>query len=180
MIAAGHSGHFVQFFSNDAEWVRSVARFVKDGITADCTCVVVATAEHRARIAAHMNSLGLNAAALLASYQYIELDAVAMMNSFVHGNRLDPQQFHKAFNTLVRQASSRGEPVCIYGEMVNLLVERNQAEMAIELEELWNELSRHHTFTLFCGYSDPALASVNHTRETFARICATHSHVIAS
>ena len=98
----------------------------------------------------------------------------------LRGDRLDRHQFHQAFNTLIRQVSSRGEPVCIYGEMVNLLVERQLPEAALELEELWNELSRHHTFTLYSGYSDPALASINHTRDSFARICAAHSHVIAS
>lgn len=180
MIAAGHPGHYVQFFSSDAEWVRRVARFVKDGVDAGCTCVVVATTEHRVGIAAHMSALGLDPVALVASYQYIELDAEALMSTFISANRLDRHQFHSGFNTLIRQASSRGEPVCIYGEMVNLLVERHLPDAALELEELWNELSRHHTFTLFCGYSDPALARINHTRDTFARICGVHSYVIPS
>jgi DNA polymerase III alpha subunit (gram-positive type) len=178
MIAARHSAHFVQFFATDVEWVNAVADFVKEGIETGCTCVVVATQERRSGIAARLQSHGIRVAEIIATYQYVELDAPTTLEGLMDGNHCDGHKFHQAFDTLMRQASSRGEPVRIYGEMVNLLVEQDLPEAAIQIEELCNELSRHHSFSMFCGYSADALANTDQARTAAAYICAVHSDVI--
>jgi hypothetical protein len=42
--------------------------------------------------------------------------------------------------------------VSIFGEMVALLCEADNAAGAIALEELWNELADRYSFSLFCAY----------------------------
>ncbi len=171
------TGHFVQIFENQNDHTNTVADRVSERIQAGSTCIVVATPEHRAGISARLQSLGVNLSEAIGRYQYIELDARTLLSSFMDGPHCDRSRFHQMFDTLVRQAGSRGEPIFAVGEMVNLLVEDGLTEAALELEELWNELSRQHHFTLFCCYCSHAVSRSAEPVRTIERILAVHSHV---
>src|SRR5688572_18132759 len=148
-----HTAHIVQFFDSDEEYVRAAGRYLREGFAAGETCIAVATAEHHRQLDAHLSEAGMNAGALSAEYRYIPLQAEHTLRTFFDARSgIDRQRFHSQFNQLMSQAAARGQPVRVFGEMVSLLAERGHSAAAIELEELWNELSRHHNFTLFCSY----------------------------
>lgn len=147
------STHIVQFFNSDEEYVSAAGAYLREGLEAGETCVAVATAEHRRQLDAYLLAAGLNPTALVAEYRYIPLQAERTLPMFFDPDTgIDRQRFHNQFNLLVSQAAARGQPVRLFGEMVSLLAEQGHAEEAIKLEELWNELSRHHSFHLFCFY----------------------------
>ena len=158
--AAGHSlapmnnsEHIVQFFRSDEEYVRAAGFFLREGLQAGETCVAVATAAHLQQLEMYLCDAGLDPDSLTAEYCYIPLHAELMLPTFFDArDGIDPERFHRQFNLLISQVSSRGQPVRIFGEMVSLLAEQGEPAAAIELEELWNELSRQHHFTLFCSY----------------------------
>jgi hypothetical protein len=152
-----------------------VSSFVRDSLEAGGTCIVVATGAHRAAIAARLTALGLDPAAFAAAYRYISVDAALTLQKFMLESGPDPQRFHQHLGLLLRQAAAGGRPVHVYGEMVGLLAERGQMSAVIRLEELWNELSRYHTFRLFCGYPEAPFAADERSR---AQVCATHGHVV--
>lgn len=168
-------GHFVQFFGSDDQQIDTVAWFVRETLIMDGTAIVLATPKHRASVGARLQALGLEVSAEIAAYRYIELDAHTMLGEFFDGEHCNRQQFHRVFDTLLRQAAARGKPVRIYGELVNLLAEQDHGEAVIELEELWNELSRQHSFTLFCGYSQAVLPQTLRMRKVLEHVCAMHS-----
>ncbi|HKE93686.1 MAG TPA: MEDS domain-containing protein, partial [Povalibacter sp.] len=141
------SGHLVQFFDNDREHIDAVAAFVQERIECGCTCIVVARPAIRSGVAARLETLGQDVTALAARYQYIELDGHDALAGFVEHGRCNRLKFHQMFDTLLRQAGSRGEPVCVYGEMGNLLMAQGLVAGAIECEELGNELCREHNLT---------------------------------
>lgn len=171
-----HSAHIVQFFSSDTEYVRAAGRYLCEGLTAGDTCVAVATAEHLQQIEVHLLEAGLNAGELSAEYRYIPLQAGPALQTFFNpSSGIDRPRFHRQFNQLLSQAAARGQPVRIFGEMVSLLVERGQPAAAIELEELWNELSRHHSFMLFCSYKVSPFTQNPRYRKLLHGI---HSHVV--
>ena len=63
--------------------------------------------------------------------------------------------------------------------MVDLLWQRGNADAAIRLEILWNQLASHYEFSLMCGYA------VGHfykeTRDPrCVEVCAQHSHVLSA
>jgi hypothetical protein len=169
------SGHFVQFFHSDDELVRVVSDYLRDGFRAGCTCIAVVKPGHREAIDAALIQLGLDPEALAAAYQYIPLDTHATLSAFMKGERPDRERFHSTLGLLLAQAASRGSPLRIYGEMVAVLAERKLPRAVIELEELWNELSRERAFTLLCGYPDSLLSD-----ELSHMICAVHSNVRAA
>ncbi|MDY6948579.1 MAG: MEDS domain-containing protein [Pseudomonadota bacterium] len=150
-----HSAHIVQFLSGDEAHVRAVGRFLCEGLVAGDTCVAVVSVKHLAQLEAALFDAGLNPGSLSAEYRYIPLLAEDTLQTFFDARTgIDQQRFHRQFNQLLSQAAARGQPVRIFGEMVGLLIEQGRPAAAIQLEELWNELSRHHNFTLFCSYQE--------------------------
>ena len=170
------AGHLVTFYDADEHLVATAGEYLREGLDAGCTCIVVATPAHRAGIAGQLANSGLNPAALESRYQYIPLDAQAMLTNFMVEGQLDRRRFHETVGLLMRQAAARGQPVRIYGEMVAMLAAENSLEASLELEELWNELSRQQTFLLLCGYPN-AVFNSDAKRAERRHICAVHSRV---
>ncbi|MET0498602.1 MAG: MEDS domain-containing protein [Steroidobacteraceae bacterium] len=169
--------HFVQFFDADGQLVDAVSRFVDVGIRSGDVCVVIATPEHRKRLAFNLSARGLNVAKLESAYQYIAVDAAALLGQFFCDGLLNRCRFHDRVGLLLRQASSSGKPVRIFGEMVALVADGQSAGVMLELEELWNELGRFHDFVLFCGYPSSSFDET-HTNGSVDRVCALHSHAL--
>lgn len=170
-----HAAHFVQFFDADDRLIDAVSRFTREGLETGCTCLVVATPEHRQRVGARLVADGFDAATFSAQYQYIALDARSMLATFMVDGQPDQERFHHSMGLLIRQASARGQPVRIFGEMVALLAADGYMDAVVALEELWNELSRHYNFTLFCAYP---LTAFSGDLRTHTLVCAVHSHVL--
>lgn len=170
-----NSAHIIQFFASDEEYVQAAGDFLREGFAAGDTCVAIATAEHHRRIDAHLLDTGLNTATLSAQYRYIPLQAEQTLRTLFDAREgVDHDRFHRQFNLLVSQAAARGQPVRIFGEMVSLLAEQGHPDAAIELEELWNELSRVRHFTLFCSYKVSPFTQNPRYRKLLHSL---HSHV---
>lgn len=171
-----NSAHIVQFFSSDEEYVRAAGHYLHEGLAVGDTCVTVATSEHLRKLDAYLSSVGLNAGALSAEYRYIPLQAELTLQTFFDARTgIDHERFHRQLNQLISQAAARGQPVRIFGEMVSLLAEQGQPAEAIQLEELWNELSRQHNFTLFCSYKVSPFTQNPRYRKLLHGL---HSHVV--
>lgn len=167
--------HLVQFFVQDEQLVDAVSRFVRETIESGCTCLSIATTAHRKVIDRNLQAAGLDVAALIAQYRYVPLNARALLSTFLVAGNPDQELFHRNMDLLLRQVAARGQPVRIFGEMVALLVSMGQKKAALQLEELWNELSRQHDFTLFCAYPASEVAGDPRFHKL---ICAVHSAVL--
>lgn len=64
----------------------------------------------------------------------------------------------------------------VFGEMVSLLWEQGNVAGALNLEDLWNELSESIRFKLFCAYPTHIFGRRN--AAPLHAICERHSHVI--
>jgi hypothetical protein len=171
-----HAAHIVQFFRDDDEFIRAVGRYLREGLAAGDTCVAAATAAHHRQLDAYLFDAGLNPGALAAEYRYIPIKAEEMLPMFFDASTgIDVERFHSHCGLLLRQAAARGQPVRLFGEMVSLLVDQGQPAATIQLEELWNELSRQHNFTMFCSYRiSPFTENPRHRK----LLHGVHSHVV--
>lgn len=170
--------HLVQFFYTDDRRLAAVERYIRDGLAAGDTCVVIVTTAHRKDIESQLRAAGIDPAAVSADYRYIPLDAEEMLATFFSPRTgIDMPRFHRTFGLLISQAAARGQPVRIFGEMVDLLVDQGRPAVAIELEELWNELTRQHNFTLFCTYQVSAFTENPRYQKL---LYGAHSHVVAA
>lgn len=172
------SVHYVRFFDNDLAFIQATSAFLQEGLDAGCTCMIALTPLHQEQVDAHLRESGLDPEVLAAEYRYIALDAPSVLASFLNEGKLDRHRFHNDMNQLMRQAASGGRPIYVTGEMASMLAHR-AVPLAVELEELWNELSDHFNFTLFCPYLRAPFEN-DEDSKALRRICAVHGHVLRS
>lgn len=112
--------------------------------------------------------------------RYISLDADDMLSIFMVNGSLDPVQFMKSAGDLIVRAAKavNGEHarVAACGTSAPLLWEQGNADGAIQLERLWDQIARSHGVDVLCGYS-LATFQGGIGSHVFEKICATHSAV---
>jgi hypothetical protein len=104
-----------------------------------------------------------------------------MLAAFMVGDTPDPLLFKSNVGDAIERLclDRKPCPVRAYGEMVDLLWQDGNAEGAIRLEILWNQLASAYEFSLLCGYA------VGHfyketTESRFLEVCDQHTHVLPS
>jgi signal transduction histidine kinase len=176
-----HSAHVVQLYSDDAFLLDAMSKFVGTALGAGDSAVVIATQAHLDGLAQRLRTWGLDIAKSARCGRYVALDAVETLSKFMRHGMPDPELFAKTIGPVVSRAASVAEGtdprVAAYGEMVVLLWADGNADAAIKLERLWNDLARTHTFSLLCAYPLSGFHDAAHV-EPFLTICSEHSAVI--
>jgi PAS domain S-box-containing protein len=181
--AASHSAntngseHLVQFYENDAFLENRVSEFMGTGLEAGEVGVLIATFEHRAAIERELQQRGLNLAALTKQGQYFSFDAKETLSQFRSKDSVDETRFKRVVGGVVAKAAGSGRRVRAFGEMVAILVAEKSQDAAIQLEEMWNELSRKHSLSLLCAYPMQQFCGTAKS-EAFRHICDTHGIVL--
>jgi signal transduction histidine kinase/CheY-like chemotaxis protein len=105
------------------------------------------------------------------------LDAEKTLLLFMKNDLPDSKKFNSIIENLIQRLITQFNGVNAYGEMVDILLKRNNIQGTIQLENLWNILLNRYQFTLMCGYN------INNFRKNiclneFNKICNTHNSVI--
>jgi MEDS: MEthanogen/methylotroph, DcmR Sensory domain len=176
-LAVDAGAHVAHFYGGDRELATSVSGYLAEGIEAGDSVVAVATEPHRLAFEAELIAAGADTGAAEASGRLLMLDAAESLQDFLLADRLDHDRFEAALGGLVRRVASTGRPVRIYAEMVALLWDAGQVTLALELEELWNDLGSRFPFSLLCGY--PAwLVADEASAAGVEAVCRLHTGVI--
>jgi hypothetical protein len=179
LSTVGHREHAVQFYAADDDLAVSVGGYLAEGIRAGDGAIVVATAPHRGAFEAALAEAGVDVARERDAGTLLVEDATELLGRFLAGDGLDRELFQSVISGLVRRAAAGGRPVRIYGEMVAVLWAAGHVGLAIELEELWNELGSRVPFTLLCGYPARVMSDAV-TADAAREVCRLHSDVIAA
>ena len=172
--------HEVVFYSDDAGLLDDLTRFIGDALEAGNAAVVVATESHRDSLLPRLESHGVDIAAAIEQGRYIALDAAAALPTFMLRDAPDPVRFLKVLGDLISTAAKavKGKQarVAIFGEMCHLLWAQGNAEAAIQVEKLGNQLAKRYAVDILCGY-DVGKVQGGMDSHIFQRICAEHSAV---
>ena len=173
--AVRSSEHHVELFDSSRSLADTVAAYLLAGFERGEPLLVVATPQHRELLARRLEDSGLNVREAVLANRLVLLDAAQTLAKFMRLDSPRADAFDEVVGTLVERLAN-GKRVCIYGEMVDVLVAQGNFKGAQQLEDLWNVLGRRDVFRLFCGYAsghfgDPATASA------LGSICAAHSHL---
>jgi KaiC/GvpD/RAD55 family RecA-like ATPase len=168
------SGHFVDFFNSDEEFVASAADFLYQGFGAGCSCIAVLTRKHLDGIRHALAASGVDSQQLIDDYRFVSVDADETLRNYWANGHPDTCGFYNKFAELIRLMSAGGREVRIIGEMVSLLARRGQLDAVIQVEELCNALSREQVFKMYCLYCEHTFATPLDTAGR-RRICAAHS-----
>ncbi len=171
--------HFVQFYEADGFLLNSLSGFVGNAIKAGDAAVVVATKAHRDGLDELLIANGVDVIEARASGRFVSLDAAETLATFMVDGWPDPVRFSESIGSVIASVTDGRLRLRAFGEMVALLWDEGNYSAAVRLEELWNDLQKSHTFSLFCAYPMHSLGrnGLGHAHEA---VCLTHSRVIPS
>jgi CheY-like chemotaxis protein len=177
--AVAHS-HEVAFYADDGSVVDGYARFIESSLKGGNAVIVAVTESHRASLISKLEADGVDVAAAIEQGRYIPLDTADALSRLTVNDIPDPARCTKVVGDLIRGAAKRvrGAPgrVVVCGEIAPTLLSKGNREGAIELERLWDEITRGYGVRTLCGYLSSAFP--NHEGDAvFQRICAEHSAV---
>ena len=176
----GHEAHTTQFYSEDAFLIEGLAKFIGGAVSAGDAAIIIATPRHSEALQRHLQDAGVEIGGAIDQGRVCLLDADKTLVRFMSGGRPQREPFLKLMgSTIDRVRSAAGGDECrvaAFGEMVALLWAEGNAEAALELEQLWNELAKTHRFNLRCAYPIRAFDKTEHAA-TFLKICSEHSGI---
>src|SRR5688572_7530581 len=114
--------HAVCFYEDSPSLVRTVARFIGEGLAASQAAVIVATASHGASIRDQLTADQVGFTARIERGEVLILDADEVLNRLMVDDRPDAERFEDTINPILDKAAGpRKRLVRIYGEMVDVL-----------------------------------------------------------
>ena len=173
----GDTDHFVQFYEADGFLLNSLSGFIGKAINSGDGALVLATREHRDGLDELLRTNGLDVVNARASGRYVSLDAAETLSKFMLDGSPDPKAFNELMGGVISSVTDGRTPVRAFGEMVALLWAEGNYAGAIRLEELWNDLQKSHSFSLFCAYPMNSLGGEKFI-EPHGGVCTVHSRII--
>ena len=141
--------------------------------------MLVATPEHMSLFAERLDARGWELRDTESAGLLVVADAEETLAGIVGRSRARPGEFRARPWPTCSTASrvGRGVQARVFGEMVDVLSRRRRADIADELERLWNDVAQAQQISLLCGYRldifDPQTQI-----ESMPHICREHSHVL--
>ena len=170
--------HDVGFYSDDASLLDGFTQFIGAGLKAGNAVIVVATESHRDGLLPRLQAHGLDIGAAIEQDRYISLDAAETLSTFMVNDQPDPVRFLKVAGDLIVEAAKavKGEyaRVAACGECAPLLWAQGNAEAAIRLEHLWDDIAKTYGVAVLCGYPLGSFQG-GMGSHIFDKLCAVHS-----
>jgi hypothetical protein len=168
--------HVVAFYEDEGFLGSAVTDFLLDGLGRGETVCIIATAGHREAFAAGLAATGIDVERQRLEGRYIELDAAGTLASLRSDGGLDTSAIRRQVGDWQARAAADGRRIRIYGEMVALLWEAGDLGLALELEELWEELTAGIAMPVLCGYPMRCFDTPE-TTALFHAVCDRHTGV---
>jgi DNA-binding NarL/FixJ family response regulator len=172
--------HEVLFYSDDAVFLESFARFIAVALNAGDVAIVLATESHRESLAQRLKAQGLDVDAAAQRGTYISLDAAETLSAIMVNGLPDRARFFDGISGLIEAASKATKAehprVAFCGERVGLLWAEGKTDAAIRLEQLCSDLVETHDVDILCTYPLSSFRGEEGGHD-FRSICSKHSAV---
>jgi hypothetical protein len=133
-----------------------VSRLVGATLWSGEPIVVAGTRETREGIAQRLRARGIDLKEKAEQGQYTVMDAEESLSQFMRDGRPDAKCLADVVEGLnrLRLSSARGEQsrLTIFGEMAVFLYRSGNVAAAVEVEQIWNELTKPLPFFTVCSY----------------------------
>jgi hypothetical protein len=176
-------GHSVQFYASDDALLGGLRGFLGGALLNGDADIVIATPEHRRALAESLQASGMNLRWAAEDSRYVELDARETLSRFMVDGAPDASRFFEVMSAAFEHMAEPvfGMPrrrIAAFGEMVAILAAEGRVDAALQVEELWNALSRVHPFYLHCAYPASLFDGRRHAG-TLERIRGEHMLVLS-
>jgi CheY-like chemotaxis protein len=179
-VVDGRGAHAVQFYANSQSFLDEVSRFLGLVLRRRDPGVVLAAGPNRVGLMERLEASGVDVAGAIRARRLLVMDAADAVSQIMRDGRVDPERVAEMIDDLERLrvdvADGPGSRLTIIGEVAVLLCQQGSLEAAIQLERLWDDLTRPLPFLTVCGYPTDCLrAEID--PELFFNVCAHHGAV---
>jgi DNA-binding NarL/FixJ family response regulator len=170
--------HEALYYSSDALLLDQWVSVAEAALSDDATFFLLATDSRRDRLQAMLQARGVNVARAVRDGRYVAVSVDETLSKFMVGDRLDETRFWEAVTPLMlnmARASTAEHPrVVACGECAPALCVRGNANAAVRLEQLWDEVTRTFHLDTFCGYSSDGCQCAEPSA-VFEQVSAAHT-----
>ena len=180
LSTAAGIGHTLEFYTDDSHFFDEVSQLVGARLRSGEQVVVVTSEATRTGVAQRLQAQQVNLAMLAKRGQYLAQDSALALSQVMHGGRLDKERVAEGIEGLdrMRLAGPNGPRgrLTIIGDVSASLCRNGDFEAAVELERMWDDLTRGLPFFTVCSYPIDCFEH-SKTRNQLPNVCAEHSAV---
>jgi DNA-binding NarL/FixJ family response regulator len=170
--------HEVALFPDDLSLVDGFVRFVESALRLGNSAIVLATSSHKARIVQKLREV-VDVDAAVEQGNFVAPDIDDTLSAFYADNLRRgplPRSAADLFEEAAKVAEREHRRVAVCSECTSTLVTEADAENAILLERVFNEIAKRYGADILCGYLQSAFPNKDGGL-ILRKICATHSGV---
>ena len=172
--------HAVQFHSYDRRFIQGVSDLAHRALQRGHVVAVVATPAVRAGVAEGLNKNGWRVGELGEYGRYHAMDAAASLAGVMQGDRPDPQPLGESVAALeqmrVHAADTPDPRLTLIGEIAVPLLLKGNVQSALEIERVWNGLTRQLPWLGVCCYPMAGFDNLA-SPQSLHDVCAEHGCV---
>jgi CheY-like chemotaxis protein len=173
----GKCNHALQFYSDDDLLLDELGVIVAAALQAGNGACMNATEAHREGLARRLQTHGVDVSDAIRKGHYAVFDAAETLTSFMSGGELDVVRCASTFRTMATSSrgASQNEPsrIAAYGEIAAIACAHGRTDLALQLEQLWSDVSMTGSTFTICGYPIGP-HRVPEQSAVFAEICGEH------
>jgi DNA-binding NarL/FixJ family response regulator len=148
--------HEVVFYSDQSSFLEIVAQFLGSALNSGDVTVVAVTNSNREALVHRLQAMGVNVPALIEEGRYISLDPTQLLDSFMVKGLPERNRFQKIAGSIIQMAAKalreEHNRIVLCGECAPVLCSQGNAEAALRLEQLWNEIAQLNAIHILCPY----------------------------
>jgi len=179
LSAVAGSRHTVQFHANDSHYLDDISQLVAATLRSGEQIAIVTSEANLVGVAQRLQARQLNVAMLAERGQYIATDSALALSQVMHDGKPDKERLAEMIHSLdrLRLATPNGPGrLTIFGDITVSLCRNGDFEAALEVERIWNELTRALPFFTVCSYPIDCFEH-EEGRNQLPNVCAEHSAV---
>jgi CheY-like chemotaxis protein len=170
--------HDVLFYSSDVVFVSAFSQFVASSLRQDSAVIVLVTESHGESLRRSLQLCNVDLDHAIREGLYIPLNISQLLSKVMVDGAPDPTRFMNAAGEVVAEAAQRAagqhRKVAACGECSPTVWAKGDVDAAIQLEHLWDEVSRSQQMDIQCAYP---MAARQESARAVKRLCAEHTVV---
>jgi CheY-like chemotaxis protein len=169
------TGHVVHFHEDDRGFVDGVSGLIASALRRGDAVSLVTNPSLRAGVAQRLHTFGWNAGESGQFGAYSAIDSATALAPILRNGQLDHDRMRELIAEVdrTRTNGSRGADsiLTFVGDVSTHLLDVNP-QLAVELEQAWNDVTQSLRFLTVCCYPTPRLEGAD--AQLFPQLCAEH------
>jgi len=170
--------HDVLFYSSDAVFVSAFSQFVASSLRQERAVIVLVTESHGESLRRSLQRCNVDLDQAIQQGLYIPVNISQLLSKVMVDGAPDETRFMEAAAEVIAEAAQRAagqhRKVAACGECSPTLWANGDVDAAIQLEHLWDEVSRSQPMDIQCAYP---IAARQESARAVKRLCVEHTVV---